>query len=205
MLTINLTSVGGERVIKVLPDQIDWRQLTTRIAAGDEAAFAHFYEHFFDRLFRYVLVMTHGDEQLSRDLLQKTMLKVVRYLKPFPDETIVWSWLTQITKTSFIDLLRSQKRAPEFVALDLVSHLSQPQDEREDENMVLEAALEEAVKLLAVDEQELIQSVYFEERSHKQIAELMRSTPKAVESKLARVRQKLRSLLTRILSDEKKP
>src|SRR5258708_472832 len=117
MLTINLTSVGGERVIKVLPDQIDWLQLTTRITAGDQAAFAYFYDHFFDRLFRYVLVMTYGDEQLSRDLLQKTMLKVVRYLKPFPDETIVWSWLTQLAKTSFIDLLRSQKRSPEFVAL----------------------------------------------------------------------------------------
>src|SRR4051812_35517279 len=65
----------SEPMTTVLPDQIDWLRLTTRVAAGDEAAFLCFYEHFFDRLFRYVLVMTHGDEQLSRDLLQKLMLK----------------------------------------------------------------------------------------------------------------------------------
>ena len=189
-------------MINVLPDQIDWRELTTRITAGDEAAFARFYDHFFDRLFRYVLVMTRGDEQLSRDLLQKTMLKVVRYLKPFSDETILWSWMTQLAKTSFIDLLRSQKRAPEFVPLELVSPASP--DVQEDENLVLEAALDEAVNLLAVDEQELIKLVYFEELSHKQIAESVGSTPKAVESKLARVKHKLRTLLTGILNDEKK-
>jgi RNA polymerase sigma factor (sigma-70 family) len=179
MLTISVTTIcgdelqetAGSKVIRVIPDQIDWLQLTTEITAGDETAFAYFYDHFFDRLFRYVLVMTRGDEELSRDLMQKTMLKVVRYLKPFSNETIVWSWLTQLAKTSFIDLLRSQKRAPEFVALELVNHISQPQDDSGDENLVLEAALEEAVKLLDVDEKELIQSVYFEELSHKQIAE----------------------------------
>jgi len=203
MLTINSTTVGGEQVIYVLPDPIDWLQLTTRITAGDEAAFACFYDHFFDRLFRYVLVMTRGDEQLSRELLQQTMLKVVRYLKPSADEVIVWSWLTQLAKTSFIDLLRRQKRAPEFVALELVSQISQPQDDRDDENLVLEAALEEAVQLLASDEKDLIQSAYFEDLSHKQIAALLQSTPKAVESKLARVRQKLRKLLTGILNNEK--
>jgi len=200
---VELPATGGKRVIQVHPERIDWLQLTTRITAGDEAAFACFYEHFFERLFRYVLVMTRGDEQLSRDLLQQTMLKVVRYLKPFPDETILWSWLTQSAKTSFIDVLRRQERAPEFVALESVSPVSQPHDEQTDETLVLEAALERALKGLGTDEQELIQSVYFDELSHKQIAESTGSTPKAVESKLARVRQKLRKLLTGTLNDER--
>jgi len=84
-----------------------------------------------------------------------------------------------------------------------VSQISQPQEDRDDENLVLEAALEEAVQLLAADEKELIQSAYFEDLSHKQIAASLQSTPKAVESKLARVRQKLRKLLTGILNNEK--
>jgi RNA polymerase sigma-70 factor (ECF subfamily) len=186
------------------PDQIDWRQLTTRIIAGDETAFACFYNHFFDRLFRYVLVMTRGNEQLSKELLQQTMLKVVRYQKPFSSEAIVWSWLTQLAKTSFIDLLRRQKRAPEFVGLELVSQSSPPPDDTQDEDQVLQAALDQALNLLPQEENELIQSVYFRELSHKQIADSTQSTPKAVESKLARVRHKLRGLLTKILNDENK-
>ncbi len=200
---VELRATGGERVIQVRPEQIDWLQLTTRITAGDEAAFACLYEHFFDRLFRYVLVMTKGDEELSRDLMQQTMLKVVRYLKPFPDETILWSWLTQSAKTSFIDVLRRRQRGPELVALESVNPVSQPRDDSADETLMLEAALERALKGLDTDEQELIQSVYFDELSHKQIAESTGCTPKAVESKLARVRQKLRKLLTGILNDER--
>jgi len=204
MLTANSTFCGdGEQENNIVPAPVDWARLTERIADGDEASFVIFYNHFFDRLFRYILVMTKGDEQLSRDLLQKTMIKVVRYLKSFPDEAMVWSWLTQLAKTSFIDVLRSQKRAPEFVALELVTDLSQPHLEVDNENRTLETALEEAVKILSTDEQRLIQSVYFDELSHKQIAEALRSTPKAVESKLARVRSKLRTALTRVLSHGK--
>ena len=195
----------GEQVHMVNPEQIDWPHLLTRITEGDEVAFGVFYDFFFDRLFRYALVMTRGDEPLTRELLQKTLLKVVRYLKPFPNEAMVWSWLTQLVKTSFIDVLRSQKRAPEFVGLDLVEHLGQPTNDRPEEDLALEAALDKALTLLAPDERHIIHSVYFEERSHKQSAETMRSTPKAVESRLARVRQKLRTMLTRILADEKEP
>jgi RNA polymerase sigma factor (sigma-70 family) len=190
-------------MIEALPDQVDWFALTTRIAAGEEAAFAFFYNHFFDRLFRYILVMTRGDEELSKELMQKTMLKAVRYLKALKDETILWSWLTQLAKTSFIDFLRSQKRAPRFVPLEWVSEPGQVAEADSDSDSILESALEQAVALLAPDEKQLIQSVYFEDFSHKQIAESTQSSPKAVESKLARVRQKLRGMMTRNLKDEK--
>jgi len=203
MLSVSTLQHHNSKMIETFPDQVDWFALTTRIMAGEEAAFAFFYNHFFDRLFRYTLVMTRGDEELSKEVMQKTMLKAVRYLKPLKDETVLWSWLTQLAKTSFIDLLRSQKRAPEFVPLEWVSEIGQPAESVGDSEIILEDALERAVALLAPDEKQLIQSVYFEELSHKQIAESTRSSPKAVESKLARVRQKLRSMMTRNLSDEK--
>ena len=106
-------------------------------------------------------------------------------------------------QASFIDLLRIQKRAPQFLPFEVVGQISQPQDDRTDEDTILEAALEEAVKLLPDDEKQLLEWVYFNDLSQKQIAESTQTTPKAVESKLARVRQKLRNMLTTILSHEK--
>src|SRR5437763_7638817 len=120
--------------LQILPDQVDWLKLTTRIAAGDEDSFAYFYARFFDRLFRYVLVMTRGDEQLSRELLQTTMLKAVRYLKPLSEEAILWSWLTQLAKTSYIDLLRSRKRTPEFVPFETFRDLGDGPNDSADAN-----------------------------------------------------------------------
>jgi RNA polymerase sigma-70 factor, ECF subfamily len=205
MITPDFKATNGGQASATLTGLTDWSDITRRIAEGDEAAFGTFYNHFFDRLFRYVLVMTRGNEDASREVLQRTMLKVVRYLKPFPSEPMVWSWLTQAAKTAFIDLLRSQKRGPEFVSLEVVEHVSHSQEPAEDEDTVLEAALEKAVQRLPADEQALIQSVYFAERSHKEIAASLQSTPKAIESRLGRVRQKLRNLLTGILNDELKP
>jgi RNA polymerase sigma-70 factor (ECF subfamily) len=161
-------------------DEADWFVLTTQILEGDESAFAYFYNHFFDRLFRYTLVMTAGDEELSKELLQQTMLKAVRYLKPLREEAVVWSWLTQVAKTSYIDVLRSRKRAPAFVGLELVTDLSTAADKRIDENAVLEAALDRALKELGAEDQRLIENVYFNELSHKEIADSLNVTAKAV-------------------------
>src|SRR5215510_10332408 len=60
--------------------------MTARMAAGDEAAFKDFYECYCDRLFRYLLVLTRGNEDLARDLLQTTMTKIVRSGREFRNE-----------------------------------------------------------------------------------------------------------------------
>ena len=52
--------------------------LTSSIARGDEAAFDRFYGRYADRMFRYVVVMSRGDEQLARDVTADAMLKIIR-------------------------------------------------------------------------------------------------------------------------------
>jgi len=98
--------------------------------------------------------------------------------------------------------LRRQKRAPQFLPLELVDPVSQRPDDSSDADTVLEAALQDAIKLLPSNEQQLLQWSYFEELSQREIAASIHSTPKAVESKLARIREKLRKLLSRTLSNE---
>jgi RNA polymerase sigma-70 factor (ECF subfamily) len=61
----------------------------------------------------------------------------------------------------------------------------------------LEELLEAA--LLAADEEDrqVIQWFYFDGLSHKEIAERLKATPKAVSSRLERARAKLKSLVSR--------
>src|SRR5437870_4848068 len=62
------------------------RQITTRMQERDEAAFGEFYERYCDRLYRFLLLLTRGNESHSRDLLQATMIKVMQRIRPFSDE-----------------------------------------------------------------------------------------------------------------------
>src|SRR5262245_15770184 len=98
-------------------DAVRIQRMTSGIANGDEAAFREFYECYCDRLFRYLLVLTRGNEDLSRDLLQATMMQVVRNHREFRDEFHLWNWLAVIARNRFIDALRRIQRAPQLILL----------------------------------------------------------------------------------------
>src|SRR5690349_4682939 len=67
--------------------------LTSQMARGDENAYRRFYEMYFNRLLGYLLVLTR-DEEVAREALQMTLLRVARYAKKFDSEQVFWSWLT---------------------------------------------------------------------------------------------------------------
>jgi len=69
------------------------------------------------------------------------------------------------------------------------------------ERMLLEA-LDRALVDLDPEARALIEAFYFKDGSYQSLAKQQDTTPKAVESKLARARQKLRATLLRKLRYE---
>src|SRR5436190_13881414 len=90
--TGSLKSVMGEKIVSVPEhDGERLRRITARMRDYDEAAFREFYESYCDRLYRYLLVLTRGNEGLSRDLLQETMTKVMHRMRQFENELQLWN------------------------------------------------------------------------------------------------------------------
>ncbi|MEO7299756.1 MAG: sigma factor [Verrucomicrobiota bacterium] len=87
--------------------------LTAQMAKGDEAAYREFYELYFNRLLRYLLVLT-GNEETAREALQLTLLRVARHAKKFESEAALWSWLTVLARSSVIDESRKASTLPLF-------------------------------------------------------------------------------------------
>ncbi len=69
-------------------------------------------------------------------------------------------------------------------------------------DLFLEESLDAALSAMETDERELVEWFYFDQLSHKEIAERLDATPKSVSSRLERARAKLRAGLTRKLSHE---
>jgi len=168
--------------------------LTAGAAAGDENAAREFFEAYCDRIFRYALTLAWGQEDLAREMVSTTMIKGLRHLKPMKSDADVWRWLTQIARTSFIDYCRKVNRQ-----IDASGELTEAFS-IQNADTTLSAALNECLAELAADEREIIESFYFEDRSQKVLAEQKQITPKAVESRLARIRQKLRAAILRKLA-----
>ena len=177
--------------------------LTRALVAGDEAAYRTFHDAYVPRLFRYLLVVTAGDEQAAREALQATLVRVVRHIKIFSDEKQFWNWLTVLARTALADQRRKQRRY--FAFLDrFTSHAqaeASPGNNHEADARLL-ALLDHGLHALAPDERELVERKYFSGQTVREIAGELQLSEKAVESRLGRVRLKLKQKLLSELQHE---
>jgi RNA polymerase sigma factor (sigma-70 family) len=175
-------------------------RLTQAIVAGDEPAFSQFYDLYAGRLFRLLLVLTSGHEDRSRELHQIVMIKVARKCRVFRADEELWAWLAQVARHAFIDSLRQLNRRPEHPLTEpALAALHAP--EHPIDQLLMEW-LDHGLDSLESDERALIESVYFEHRTHGEIAAGSQQTAKAIESRLARIRARLRQFILRRLKHE---
>jgi RNA polymerase sigma-70 factor (ECF subfamily) len=175
---------------------LDVAALTRQLVAGDESAYRIFHDAYFDRLSRYLLVVNAGNEDATRDALQETFRRVVRHIRIFSDEAAFWSWLTVLARSARSDENRKRRRylafLDRFTQHSAIEHAA-ADDDRPDND--LEVLLERNMEGLPTDERALLAAKYYDHRSVREIAEQLQTTEKAIESRLVRVRQKLKQAL----------
>jgi RNA polymerase sigma-70 factor, ECF subfamily len=181
----------------------DVADVTSRMAKGDEMAYRLFYDEYYDRLRRYLLVVTAGNEDAARDALQSALLRVVKHIRKFSNEHEFWGWLTVLAKTAFFDQTRKRKRYWSFLErFTRHAEIEESVDTHADSDGQLLTLLEQSLTTLPADEKELIESKYLEGASIREIAEEFQTTEKAVESRLVRIRRKLKASLLESLKHE---
>jgi RNA polymerase sigma-70 factor, ECF subfamily len=172
---------------------LDIAALTRRMVKGDESAYRIFYEAYFHRLSRYLLVVTAGDEDAAREALQATMVRIVRHIKAFTDEGVFWSWLTVLARSALSDQSRKRRRYLAFLErFTLHTHVQHAVQDDSEADAQLLAVLDRGLEALPEDERGLVQQKYFARQSVREIAASLQSSEKAIESRLVRIRRKLK-------------
>jgi RNA polymerase sigma-70 factor (ECF subfamily) len=185
------------------PETPDIAALTRAMAHGDEAAFRAFYDAYFDRLLRYLLVVTGGNEEAAREALQLALVRVVRHVKMFDSEEKFWSWLTVLARSALVDESRKRRRyfafLEKFTRHQETGHAAMDNGEADEQ---LRALLESKLTALPEDERQLVNQKYILRQSVREIADGQQTTEKTVESKLSRVRRKLKDAVLAELKNE---
>lgn len=174
------------------------RRLAAAIARGDEIAFRQLYDRYHQRLFRFALVLGRGDELLARETVQSVFVTAAAKLQHAESENHLWNWLARIARQQLIRSWRQQQRDSIVVGMP---DLPESPGAVETDSL-LEENLDAALLTMGAEEQQLIGWFYFDGLSHREIADRLKITPKAVSSQLERARIKLRSLIGRRLSNE---
>jgi len=87
------------------------RSLTAAIASGDTEAFARFFDLWFEWMRREAGRATGRDESFCLDVVQDSMMRVIRSMKPMPTEDDLRRWLGVVVRSCAYDLLRAEARA----------------------------------------------------------------------------------------------
>jgi RNA polymerase sigma-70 factor, ECF subfamily len=156
--------------------------------------------HIERQLLRYPV----SDED-RRDLLQSTLLQVVRRLASFRGESSFSTWLFRVTANEAFMLMRSQRRhrARLVEGLDLedlgclYTSKQSVEEERHESSSRLEseAVVRNALAELPQDYRDLVLAHYHEDLCLQEIADKMSMTESAVRSRLHRARSRLRTIL----------
>ena len=195
-----LSAEPNSTLVRATDNPLDIAVFTEAIRRGDQAAFERFYDLYCDRLYHFLLALTRGQEEISRDVLQTVLIKAASKFPVSTTEGELWSWLAKVTRNALIDHMRQllrRGRAANIRLGDVPELAIEPSADSWQMTW-----LDSAIASLEPDDQQLLRAFYLERRSYSELAGFLGKTPKAVESKLARIRQELRSLLQRRRHDE---
>lgn len=165
--------------------------LTAALRAGDEAAFRWLHAQWNGRLFRYCLALAAGDEVQAGDFAQAAYLRVARHMRVLADEAALWAWLARAARDAATDLRRVGGRY--LGVLARFAAWFRPAPEVADDGLL--AALDTALARLEPEERALVEARYFRRDSLEATAAQLGCTVRAVEGRLARLREKLRKLM----------
>jgi RNA polymerase sigma-70 factor (ECF subfamily) len=173
------------------------RALAAAVGRGDETAFRKLYENYHQRLFRLALVLARGDESIAHDAAQATFVSAAKKLRRADSEEHLWNWLARVARQHIAKVWRKRQRDSNVVTVASV-----PDYAITEPDSFLEETLDAALQTMESEDRKVVELFYFDHLSHKEIAEQLSTTPKAISSRLERTREKLRALIKRKLSHE---
>lgn len=186
----------------MIPDgapAVEITHLTRALVRGDEGAWVRVYESYNGRIFRYALVLLHGDEAAAWEVVQTTFTRMARNIRPFSDEHVFWHWIARIARTAIIDDLRKSNRHE-----SLLGEMERNLPETPDSDAPWLELLDRALAQLDDEYRVILTEKYFSGASIREIAATLSLSEKAAESRLTRARQKLRETMLVLLNHEPK-
>ena len=168
--------------------------LIARIAGGDRLAMQVLFARHHVRVFRFVLRLTRN-EATAEDLISEVFLDVWRQAGKFEGRSAVSTWLLGIARFKALSALR--KRQDEELDEDKAAQI---EDHSDDPEVTLAkkdkgAALRECLNGLSAEHREVIDLVYYHEKSVEEVAEIVGIPAATVKTRMFYARKKLSELL----------
>ena len=164
--------------------------LIARIAGGDRLAMQVLYARHHVRVYRFVLRIVRNDST-AEDLISEVFLDVWRQAARFEGRSAVTTWLLAIARFKALSALR--RRPEDELDEETAGAIEDPSDnpERSLEKKDKSAALRKCLTALSPEHREIIDLVYYHEKSVEEVAEIVGIPENTVKTRMFYARKKL--------------
>jgi RNA polymerase sigma-70 factor, ECF subfamily len=173
------------------------RELVRRMRAGDQSAFDVFADQYIPALYRFAATRLGSQRELTRDIVQATVCRVIERLESYRGDAPFFTWLCACCRNEIAGhFRRAQSRPGDDINVDdgtesFISESANP------EMLFLDtetsSLVHMALDLLPSRYASALQWKYLDGLSVNEIGERLRIGPKAAESLLSRAREAFRT------------
>ena len=168
--------------------------LIGRIATGDKVAMQVLFARHHVRVYRFVLRLVR-DQTQAEDLISEVFLDVWRQAGKFEARSAVSTWLLAIARYKALSALR--RRPDQELDEEAAAAIEDPADdpevalEKKDKGEILRKCL----TALSPEHREIIDLVYYHEKSVEEVAEIVGIPENTVKTRMFYARKRLAELL----------
>jgi RNA polymerase sigma-70 factor (ECF subfamily) len=168
--------------------------LVDAIVAGDKYALQTLYGRHHVKVFRFLLRFIR-DEALAEDLVSEVFFDVWRQSDRFERRSQVSTWLMAIARNKALSTLR--KRASEQLDEEVAEFIEDPSDspeimmQKQERSEILRKCLEQ----LSPAHREIIDLVYYHEKSIEEVAEIIAVPTNTVKTRMFYARKRIGELM----------
>jgi len=176
------------------PTETSDEVLVGLIAQGDKDAMEVLYRRYNVRVFRFLLRFVDGDAT-AEDLVSEVFLEAWRKAGQFAARSSVSTWLLAIARYKALSTLR--KRSADGLADDVIEFIEDPADDPQAalEKTERAAILRDCLKQLSPAHREIVDLVYYHERSIDDVAAIIGVPQNTVKTRMFYARKRIGELL----------
>jgi RNA polymerase sigma-70 factor, ECF subfamily len=189
MSAFTFVSQGRDRAAS-LPDEA----LIKQIAAGDKFALRALFTRHQLKVYRFVLRIVR-DAALAEDTVSETFIDAWQHAGRYEGRASVSSWLIGIARHRALDVAR--RRPTEPLDCDAAQNAVDPARDPEAElgQKVMGSVVRDALAALSREHAEILDLVYYQEKSIREIAEILGIPENTVKTRMFYARKRLAALV----------
>jgi RNA polymerase sigma-70 factor (ECF subfamily) len=169
--------------------------LIRAIAGGGREAMQTLYRRHHLRIYRFILRLTN-DASLAEDIVSEVFISAWRQAGGFKSKSRVSTWLLAIARNKALSAL--SRRRDEQLGDDAANLIADPADDAETMIVVRDrsAIIRKCLSQLSRDHREVIDLVYYHEKTVEEVAEIMHVPANTVKTRMFYARKHMEKLLT---------